>query len=521
MTIGDDGFPIIVTRRDTGTNLFLAIHCLNVACTATTTSVIDTGTSVGYGPGINIGTDGFPIIAYVDGDAGYDEHKYAKCGDVACTASLISTSTLDIRGSGRSEHSIAIGTNGFPVISYMASTTNSLAFINCNNENCSPNASSSANLTSTNSDLSNYLDDAAYTNVATSDDIYDSLSAGTSTRLAYLFTHKNANNTDPITATWEGQVSKATTTYLKIYNVNSSAWEVLASNAAPAANTDFTLTGTQSTNLSNYYDGSNVVYLRVETGTTTASTTLKTDQFTASFGGGAPTLNLLHYRWREDNGTEVGATWSAAEDTALATTSNTYKGDRKRLRMLVQNTGAGATTTPYLLEYASSSCTSWHAVPTQATRSWQEWVMDLSQWVPDGAVTSNVASGLTDPNANFVAGRILLQANQTTALTLDSATSQFTENEYGIRSTPSAETDLTYCFRMTNAGSATNFTYSVQPRIVINPHTRPQVGGGGVESSGSGAPVGGGTPGGGGGLEGGGGGGPVGGGGSGGGGGLE
>jgi hypothetical protein len=220
------------------------------------------------------------------------------------------------------------------------------------------------------------------------------------------------------------------------------------------------------------------------TGTTTASTTLKTDQFIPPFG---PTLNLLHYRWREDNGTEVAAAWSVAEDTALATTSNTYKGDRKRLRMLVQNTGGAATTTPYLLEYASSSCASWYAVPTQATRSWQEWVMDLSQWVPDGAVTSNVTGGLTDPNANFVVGRVLLEANQTTALTLDSATSQFTENEYGIRSTSNAQTDLTYCFRMTNAGSATNFTYSVQPRVVINPNARPQSGGIGVEASGSGA----------------------------------
>jgi hypothetical protein len=148
--------------------------------------------------------------------------------------------------------------------------------------------------------------------------------------------------------------------------------------------------------------------------------------------------------------------------------------------------------------------------------------MDLSQWVPDGAVTSNVASGLTDPNANFIVGRVLLQANQTTALTLDSATSQFTENEYGIRSTSNAQTELTYCFRMTNAGSATNFSYSVQPRVVLNPNARPQVGGGGVEASGSGAPVSGGGQGGGGGLE------PpppppppVGGGGSGGGGGLE
>jgi hypothetical protein len=377
-----------------------------------------------------------------------------------------------------------IGADGFPVIAYADITNTNLLFVKCNDIHCST-ASSTSNLSATSSDLSRFLDDDGYTNVATADNLYDQLSAGTSTRLAYLFTKKHTNNTDTITPTWEGQVSKATTTYLKLFNHALGTWEVLDTDTAPTPNTDFPLTGTQSTNLANYYDASNVVYVRVETGTTTASTTLKTDQMTLTIGSSDPTLSISYYRWREDNGTEIAATYTTAENTALGTSSNMYLGDRKRLRFSVANTGgASASGYTYRLEHSSSSCSTWYAVPSYNTQTTQEWVMDQSQWIPDGAATTH-SSGMTVPSGkSFVAGSARLNGNQTTAHTL--TTSEYSEFEFSFRSTSYVTTNLPYCFRLTNAGSITNFSYVVQPRLVVNPNQRPEYGGGGVETSGSG-----------------------------------
>jgi hypothetical protein len=136
----------------------------------------------------------------------------------------------------------------------------------------------------------------------------------------------------------------------------------------------------------------------------------------------------------------------------------------------------------------------------------------------DGDATTNNA-GLTDPSGTFIAGKALSVNNQTTAMTFQS--SQFTELEYSIISTSYAAKNVTYRFRLTNAGSTSNFSYTVNPQITVSSQPRPQTGGGSLEGSGSGSQQSGGGAGGGAGGEGGGGGGQQSGGGGGGGGGLE
>jgi hypothetical protein len=470
--------------------------CNNISCASVATSSLDTKGDVGLNTSIAIGTDGFPVISYYD--TTLDNLNFAKCSNLSCTS--YATSSLDTQAVVGEDTSIAIGSDGFPVITYYHRDFTNLYFLKCNDAACTTTATSTrlSYLSATTTDLSRYLDDAGYTNVATSDNLYDSIAAGTSTRLAYLFTKKNANNTDVITPTWEGQVSLATTTYLKLFNHALGTWETLDSDPT-VANTDFTLTGTQSTNLSNYYDGNNVVYLRVETGTTTASTTLMTNRI--SIGGADPTLSISYYRWREDNGTEIAATYTTTENTALSTSSNMYIGDRKRLRFSVANTGAAsASGITYRLEHASSSCSAWYAVPSYNTQTTQEWVMEQSQWIPDGAATTH-SSGMSVPaGKDFVPGLARLYTNQTSAHTL--ATTEYTEFEFAFRSTSFVTTNLTYCFRLTNAGSITNFSYVAEPRLVVNPGQRPQYGGGGSESSGVGAAHSGGGQGGGSGSEG-------------------
>jgi hypothetical protein len=204
-------------------------------------------------------------------------------------------------------------------------------------------------------------------------------------------------------------------------------------------------------------------------------------------------ITQLHYRWRNDDGTESAATYAAAEDTALST--GVYVGDRKRLRFVLSGTGP-ATGYTYQLEQASSSCTSWIAVPNAATNG-THWVADISQYFLDGGATTNSAS-LTDPSSSsFVAGYMKAGSALTSSHTL--ANAQFTEHEFTIKSTSSVTPSTTYCFRVTNAGDATKFTYTQTPQISVRPNSaRPVGGGSGVEGNGTGPVINGGNQGGGG-----------------------
>jgi len=232
-----------------------------------------------------------------------------------------------------------------------------------------------------------------------------------------------------------------------------------------------------------------------------------------TFDAPAPNLSLLHYRWRIDHESEVSAGYYAAEDTVL--TNRLYVGDRVRLRTTLSNTGtAAATDYNYRLEYASSSCTTWSPIGTQF-----EWGPDLTQYVRDYSSTTDSA-GLTNPGgATWQSGVFRSFASSTGIYALPNAF--FTEHEFSISSTAYVQKGVTYCFRLTNAGSISNFIYSVQPQLTIRSDARRETGGSSVEADGGGTPVTGGGPGGGSGSEGGGGGAPVGGGGQGGGGGLE
>ncbi len=251
----------------------------------------------------------------------------------------------------------------------------------------------------------------------------------------------------------------------------------------------------------------NKMNLRLPTTVGSASTTNTTKmwdfamsslQWVETGAPGTPTLTQAYYRWRDDNGGETGASFAVATDTPL--TSNVYIGDRRRLRFLLSNTGNGtATGYTYRLEHASTSCTTWLPVPASATT--EHWQMDASGNMLDNTATTDFFPGITNPSGKtFVAGAVKTTGNQTDAITLSST--QFTELEYSIRSTSLVTSGTTYCFRLTNAGSITNFAYTVQPQISVQPiSNRPTGGGEGSEPGGGGSPVSGGGAGGGGGGE--------------------
>ena len=134
IAIGNDGLPVI-SYRDADNNDLKVAHCTDVACIspADITTVDSSAARVGFQTSIAIGTDGFPVISYFDNSNG--DLKVAHCTNVSCT-SPAGITTVDSAGFTGLQPSIAIGTDGFPVISYHDNSNQDLKVAHCANVDC-------------------------------------------------------------------------------------------------------------------------------------------------------------------------------------------------------------------------------------------------------------------------------------------------------------------------------------------------------------------------------------------------
>jgi Collagen triple helix repeat (20 copies) len=132
IVIGPDGLPLI--SYDGGRQLEVA-HCLNLACTSATTSVLET-CGVGCEPhtSITIGADGLALIGYTVSSVAHP--RVAHCSDIACTAATISTL-------GEPDHfafqtnSITIGADGLGLIAFIEPKGLVPKVAHCENVMCS------------------------------------------------------------------------------------------------------------------------------------------------------------------------------------------------------------------------------------------------------------------------------------------------------------------------------------------------------------------------------------------------
>src|SRR5207248_1717454 len=134
IAIGTDGFPVVSYWDATNDDLKL-VHCASASCSlqdAPTT--LDSTGFVGQYSSIAIGTDGFPVISYyVDTSA---DLKLVYCTNTTCSTNNTPT-TLDSTGDVGSFTSIAIGTDGFPMVSYYDTTNGDLKLVHCTDVSCS------------------------------------------------------------------------------------------------------------------------------------------------------------------------------------------------------------------------------------------------------------------------------------------------------------------------------------------------------------------------------------------------
>jgi hypothetical protein len=103
-----------------------------------------------------------------------------------------------------------------------------------------------------------------YSDVSSDNAVYKDFSS--SGFIIEQFWKYNTNSTDDINMTVNMKSSLAptvSTVYLQIYNYNTSTWTTIATNAAAAVDTDFTLTGSQTVTPANYYTTNNKVAVRI------------------------------------------------------------------------------------------------------------------------------------------------------------------------------------------------------------------------------------------------------------------
>ncbi|BCB78906.1 hypothetical protein GCM10022251_43770 [Phytohabitans flavus] len=135
ITVGRDGLAIITHERNDPDRKVVVSHCVNVLCTATTNSVLDTTGTVGGTPSITIGADGFPVVAYAHGTG--PSLRVARCENLACTAATRSTvETSPSLGSLRP--SVVVAPDGRPMVGYWRESEAALRVVDCGNVLCRP-----------------------------------------------------------------------------------------------------------------------------------------------------------------------------------------------------------------------------------------------------------------------------------------------------------------------------------------------------------------------------------------------
>lgn len=138
LAIGVDGFPV-VAYHDTGAGDLDVLKCDDPACDVggEVISSVDSTNNVGTGSSLAVAPDGNPVISYQDSTL--LALKVAKCNDWGCEGANETVTVVDDPGNNvGGSSSIAIGTDGAPVVSYHNQTAKSLRFARCAAETCSP-----------------------------------------------------------------------------------------------------------------------------------------------------------------------------------------------------------------------------------------------------------------------------------------------------------------------------------------------------------------------------------------------
>ena len=131
IAIGSDGLGLISYYSSSFHSLNVA-HCIDIVCSDSVFSTLDSYGYSGVNSAIAIGADGLGLISYYEGLQ--NDLKVAHCSDLACTTATIST--VDSVGDVGAQNSIAIGSDGLGLISYYNASSANLKVAHCNDLAC-------------------------------------------------------------------------------------------------------------------------------------------------------------------------------------------------------------------------------------------------------------------------------------------------------------------------------------------------------------------------------------------------
>lgn len=168
-------------------------------------------------------------------------------------------------------------------------------------------------------------------------------------------------------------------------------------------------------------------------------------------------VTQVHYHWRNDDGSESGATSvTGGEDVAL---TGIDKNERYRLRLGLSNEG-GTSSLPvrYTLQFGTKDTTcdvvaSWTDVEAFDNDAWD---LYNSTFVAHGSSTTNIsvaAGGVSDEEAVFLSNNQGIRESDDTTATTTLDSNNFVDFEYTLGSTQNTPYETDYCFRLVENGS--------------------------------------------------------------------
>lgn len=120
----------MISHLDATVGALRVTHCANVACTSadSSTNADNPANVVGSHSSIAIGTDGFPVVSHQIGGL-----RLTHCGNVTCTTGVTSLTLDNPPGDAGYASSLAIGVDGLAIVSHLDNSTHTLRVAHCGN----------------------------------------------------------------------------------------------------------------------------------------------------------------------------------------------------------------------------------------------------------------------------------------------------------------------------------------------------------------------------------------------------